>query len=222
MNSSAPSPAKTKKTPSKIRILIFIFQIALVMALLVLWLCSKSIQESKSLWVLFFYSLPSEFLIAIAPHEPVLVYFGKFYPPLTVALVAIAGTLIAETLNYSVFKFVTDTGTFNKIRNRKTVTKIVELFNKAPFIALIVAGFTPVPFYPFRFLAVLAHFPLTKYILAIFLARTPRFYLLALIGYVIKIPDYLLLLLFIVLAVTPYVPFLRKLLKNRKKAKSIT
>ena len=221
-NSDSLSSQRIKEFPpktSKIRISVFILEVFLVIALLLIWFSSESIQKSKNLWILFFYSFPSEFLIAIVPHEPILLFFGKYYSPLTIALVAAAGTLLAESLNYSVFKFVTDTSPFQKIRHKKAVTKIVELFKKAPFVALLVAGFTPVPFYPFRFLVVMAHYPLIKYILAVFLSRTPRFYILALVGNAIKLPDYLLLLIFIVLIISPYLPLLRKALKSRQKAK---
>ena len=219
-NLNSFSSQKTKKFPSKIKTFIFILEISLIVALLVLWFISDSIQKSKNLWILFLYSFPSEFLIAIVPHEPVLLYFGKFYSPQTVALVAIAGTLLTEALNYSVFKFVTDTNFFQKIRHRKVVTRVVELFNKAPFVALLVAGFTPVPFYPFRFLVVMAHYPLKKYILALFLSRTPRFYILALIGHAIKIPNYLLIALFIILIASANIPLLIKFSKKRQRNKT--
>jgi membrane protein YqaA with SNARE-associated domain len=166
--------------------------------------------------VLFFYSFPSEFLIAIVPHEPVLLYFGKFYQPLTVALVAIIGTVMTEAINYSVFKLVIDSNLFKKIHQGKMVIKIVELFKKAPFVALLVAGLTPVPFYPFRFLVVLTRYPLVKYLLAVFLSRTPRFFILALAGYMINIPDYLLIAIFIVLISAANIPLLRRFLKDRQ------
>ena len=167
--------------------------------------------------MLFFYSFPSQFLIAIIPFEPVLLYFGKFYQPLTVAFIAIIGTVLTEALNYSAFKFVTDNSIFKKIHQGKMVTKIVELFKKAPFVALLVAGFTPVPFYPFRFLVVLARYPLLKYLLAVFLSRTPRFFILALAGYMIKIPDYLLIAIFIVLISAANIPLLIRFLKDKQK-----
>jgi len=215
-NLSAVSPAKLEEAPSKIMVLIFILEISLIAALLVLWLSSESIRQSKNLWVLFFYSLLSNFLIALVPHEPVILYFGKFYFPLKVAFITVAGTLIAEMINYSVFKFVTNLKLFYKMRYNKFTRKTVKLFNKAPFIALIVAGLTPVPFYPFRFLVVLAHYPLHKYILAVFLSRTPRYYLLALLGYSSKIPDYLLIVLFIILILIANISLLRNVIKKRR------
>lgn len=171
--------------------------------------------------MLFFYSFPSEFLIAIVPHEPVLIYFGKFYSPFTVAVVAIIGTLLTEVLNYSGLKYITDTNLFQKIRHKKAVNKIVKLFQKAPFFAIWVAAITPVPFYPFRFLVVLARYPITKYILAVFLSRTPRFYILAFVGHAIKIPDYLLIALFVVLIVSMNVTFLKNILKKKYNKKEI-
>jgi len=205
-----------KPLNSKLKTLFFLLQVSFVAVLLVLWFSCNSFQKSKSLWVLFFYSFPSEFLIAIVPHEPVLLYFGKFYTPLTIAFVAVAGTVLTEVLNYSVFKFVTDSKLFEKIKHKKTVNKIITLFHKAPFIALWIAGFTPVPFYPFRFLVVMARYPLSKYILAVFLSRTPRFFILGWFGHTVKIPDSMLIGLFVVLIISINVPLIKTLLKKRK------
>ena len=214
---SSPIPPGTKVVPSKIRTLTFVLEVALIIVLLAVWLSSESIRESKNLWIFFFYSFPAEFLIALVPHEPVLLYFSKFYSPLAVTLVAITGTVLAEMINYSVFKYVGNLKPFNRVRHTKWVSKTIELFNKAPFVALLVAGFTPVPFYPFRFLVVLARYPLPKYVLAIFLSRTPRFYLLALLGHIFKIPDYLFPVIFIALAIPLTYPLVRSLLKKQGK-----
>ncbi|MFQ5721546.1 MAG: YqaA family protein [Candidatus Aminicenantales bacterium] len=220
-NHSLNSSLKNKQAAaqSKIKSLIFILEILLVTVLLIVWISSKSLQQSKSLWVLFFYCFPAEFLIAVVPHEPILLYFGKFYSPLTVALVASVGTMLTEMLNYSVFKFVMDMKIFQKIQQKKAVNKIVNLFNKSPFLALWIAGFTPVPFYPFRFLVVMARYPLSHYILAVFLSRTPRFFLLAWAGHAINIPDYLLVALFAILILSMNYAFLKNYIKRRRERK---
>jgi membrane protein YqaA with SNARE-associated domain len=218
-DSDSFSVQKKNQINSRTKTLIFVLQIMLVATLLIIWLSSTSIRSSKSLWVLFFYSFPSEFLIAVVPHEPILIYFGKFYAPFTVAAVAVISTLLTEALNYSTFKYITDTQFFQKISHKKTVTKIIRLFQKSPFLAIWIAGFTPIPFYPFRFLVVLAHYPLARYLLAILLSRTPRFCILAYLGHVINIPDYLLIALFVVLIASMNVNFLRKILKRNRNKK---
>ena len=206
---------KNAKKSSKIRTLLFILQVALVLVLLIGWLSFKTLRTSKNLWVLFFYSFPSEFLIAIVPHEPILLYFGKFYSPLTVAAVGIIGTVMTEAINYSAFNYITDTNLFQKIHHRKAVKKIIELFRKSPFLAIWIAGLTPIPFYPFRFLVVLARYPILKYLLAVFLSRSPRFYLLAYLGHAIKFPDYLLIIFFVILILGMNIQFLMNVLKKR-------
>jgi len=214
--SGFPDAKQDSKYPPWIKASLFSLQIAFVLVLLIVWISSKGLQESKSLWVLFFYSFPSEFLIATVPHEPVLLYFGKFYSPITVALVAISGTVLTEILNYSTFKYVTDLKIFAKLQQKSAVIKTIRFFNKAPFLTLWVAGITPIPFYPLRFLVVLARYPLLKYILAIFLSRFPRFFILAYLSYKIQIPDYILLALFVLLIVIANVTIFRSL-RNRKK-----
>ena len=87
-------------------------------------------------------------------------------------------------------------------------------------MTLFVAGFTPVPFYPFRFLVVMARYPRWKYLLAVFLSRTPRFYVLALLGQAIKIPDYLIIVIFIVLIASANIPLLRRFLKKKQRNKA--
>ena len=219
MNSDSNSHPETKPLQSKVKIFLFIFEITLILTLLLIWLFSKSIQSSKSLIVLFFYSFPSEFLVGLVPHEPVLLYYGKYHSPFTVALVAVTGTVLAEALNYSVFTFINSTRLFEEMRRKKIVSKIVELFNKAPFTAIIIAGFTPVPFFPIRFLVVMGHYREIKYLLAVFLSRAPRFYILAFLGDAFKIPDNILIVLFIILIITAYVSLVGNLRKKPWKNK---
>ena len=207
------SPETSNETPSKIRTLLFILEVCLVISLLIIWFSSDSIRNSKYLWGFLFYSFPSNFLIAVVPHEPVILYFGEFYSPLIVAFVAVAGTLPTEAINYTVFRYVADLRAFKRIRQ----SKVVELFKRKPFIALLIAGFTPLPFYPFRFLVVLAHYPIWKYLLAVFLSRTPRYFIIAYVGFAFKIPSYLLIAIFVVLLVTVNAPVVVMLIRKKKK-----
>jgi membrane protein YqaA with SNARE-associated domain len=218
----AALPKMSNRARFIFKTIVFAFEICLIIALIFWWLSSHSAQESQNLWVLFFISFPAEFLIATVPHEPVLLYFAKYYSPLVIALVAVAGTVLVEILNYSVFNYIIDLRLFQKISQNKWVGKMVALFGKAPFAALWVAGFTPIPFYPFRFLVVFAHYPLLKYILAVVLSRTPRFYLLALIGQAIKLSDFLLLIITAILIVAANIPILKKLIKRKQPKKLLT
>ncbi len=200
---------------------IFVLQISLVLVLLIVWLSSESLRHSKNLFVLFFYSFPSQFLIAVVPHEPPFLYFSKFYSPWLVTFVSIAGVLLTELLNYSTFKFMVDLKSFSKLKYSGFISRIIDYYNRAPFLALWIAGFTPIPFYPFRFIVVLANYPVSRYILAVFLSRTPRFFLLALLGHRFQIPNYLLIILFAILILAANVPVVKGLVDRWRRKKKV-
>jgi membrane protein YqaA with SNARE-associated domain len=200
---------------SKAGLGVFITELALVVAISIVWFSSPSVRASVSLWVLFIYSLPSQFLIAVAPHEPVFLFFSRHYEPLTITLVAVAGTVLTEVINYSVLKFVFDLGTVERLGKGKVVRQVVRLFDRAAFGALLIAGVTPIPFFPFRFLVVLDHYPWYRYALAVLISRGIRFYLLALFGNVVEVPNYVIAILFIGLAALASIPIARELLRRK-------
>jgi membrane protein YqaA with SNARE-associated domain len=199
------------------RTMLFVLESLFIGSLLVIWVSSSIIQKSTNLLVLFFYSFPSEFAIALLPHEPVLIYFGKFFNPLTVTVVALSSTLVVELSNYFAIRYLIDFQMFQKIKTSALVNKVVKLFNKAPFLAIWIAGIAPIPFYPFRFLVVLAKYPAWKYILAVTLSRGPRFYLLALAGKLLKIPNIVLIVFTTFLIITADFPFIQNFLRNKIK-----
>ncbi|MFH2010681.1 MAG: VTT domain-containing protein [bacterium] len=188
------SPAK--KVSVRVRTVVVAVEIGFVAGLLLIWLLSDSVRHSRSLWILFFYSFPSEFLIAAVPHEPIFFYFGKFYSPLLVAGIAVSSTVLTEALNYSVFGYFTDLKVLSRVRESGITKRIVDLFYRAPFTALIIGGLSPIPFYPLRFLVVLARYPVGLYLLAVFLSRAPRFFILALLGKAFELPNWLLAVFF--------------------------
>ena len=203
-----------KKVSNRLKGLIVALELLFVGGLLVVWLLSESVQHSKSLWILFFYSFPSEFLVAPVPHEPIFFYFGKFYPAWLVAAVAVSSTVLTEALNYSIFQYFSDQKFFDRVRHSGLTKKLVDLFYKAPFVALVIGGLSPVPFYPLRFLVVLARYPLHRYLLAVLVSRAPRFYVLALLGRAVEVPNWLLVALFVVLVLAINVPLVVKMAKK--------
>jgi len=197
------------------RNLLVITESFFVIVLIVVWITSGLLQKSTNLLVLFLYSFPSEFLMAILPHEPVLIYFGKFFSPATVLAVALSSTLIVELTNYFVIGNLFDLRALQKIKSSPLADKMVKLFLRAPFLALWFFAFMPVIFYPFRFLTVLSKYPAWKYILAVALGRGPRFFLLALLGKSVKVPISALILFTLALFLMGAVPYTTSYLKKR-------
>ncbi len=155
-------------------------------------------QYSK-LFILFLYSIPSQFIFPIIPHEPIIFYFSKYFSPLSVTLVALLGTLFAEYLNYMLVTFFLKIPKVDDLRERRTFKKATDYFLRLPFVSLAIAAITPVPFYPFRIIVPASEYPLKKYLLALIVGRTPQFYILAYLGYSVPLPNEIIIVLFILL-----------------------
>lgn len=153
--------------------------------------------EVHPLWVIFFYSIPSNCAITFFPHEPVLVMYGKSVNLWLLSLAATLGTLAAAFLDYKFFTTVLNLAYSKKYKSHSAYQKAHYWFYKAPFISLVVAGLTPIPFYLFKFMALSSRYPLYKYLLAVAIGRYPRYYLLAWLGFTLQVPNWVILAAFV-------------------------
>ncbi len=149
--------------------------------------------ESTSYWYLAFYSIPSNTAITVFPHEPVLIYFGKFANLWISAAAATAGTLAAGLMDHIVFTPVMNLQSIQGYKEKRFYRKAIQYFMRWPFLTLCVTGLTPIPFFPFKFLTFSIHYPMWKYLTALTVSRFPRYYILAWVGYTFQIPDWILI-----------------------------
>jgi uncharacterized membrane protein YdjX (TVP38/TMEM64 family) len=76
-------------------------------------------------------------------------------------------------------------------RNHRITQSMLHWYRKAPFCSLVATCVLPiVPHYPMRFLAVLAGYPLWKYLVSVVLGRGARYVGLATVGVLVPIPGY--------------------------------
>jgi len=209
-------PWTESSTIPRKRIVLILCEIGVVLGLMAVWFFVEGVQESTNLWILFFYSFPSEFLVGLIPHEPVLIFYGAYHSPWVVALVAVVSTVMAEGLNYHFFGLFYGMPTLRRAFEKKEVEKVADFFNRMPFTAILFCGFTPVPFFPVRFLVVITGYPAWKYLLGVFLSRAPRFYLLALFGMFFEVPKLILAGLFVGMLFLVNIPAVSKVLSSPK------
>jgi membrane protein YqaA with SNARE-associated domain len=114
--------------------------------------------------------------------------YGTLFDPLLVAFLGGIATCWVEFLNYKILGLITNIRQIQTITKKQWYLKAEDWFKKAPFLSLVISGFTPIPFAPFRVFSVTSRYSLTRYILSVFVGRTPRYYILALTGAVIKLP----------------------------------
>jgi membrane protein YqaA with SNARE-associated domain len=145
-----------------------------------------------------FYTAISNFCIPWLPHEPAVLLYGKLYDPWLVAFVGGLATCWIEFFNYKLLTFLTHLRQVQAFTSKHAYQKAEGYFKKFPFLSLVISGFTPIPYAPFRVFAVTSQYPLTKYQLAVFVGRTPRYYILAVTGAVMNLPLWTYGLIFVV------------------------
>lgn len=156
------------------------------------------------LLTIFFYSIPSNCAISLFPHEPVLVFFGKFVNLWALTAVATLGTIAAAYLDYKFFTPILNLAYSSKYKSHRFYQKAHKLFYKMPFWAIVIAGFTPIPFYLFKFMVYSSKYSLWRYLAAVAIGRFPRYYLLAFLGYTFQVPDWLIIATFITMFLIVY------------------
>ena len=145
--------------------------------------------ELRHLALLGLYEIPCQ-LVSL-PLEPYLLYAATLYDVWLVTLVTTLGCAVGGVLDYLVFGPMLAHGSMRpRYENRRWFHKALALFRKAPFWTLVLTGYTPIPFAPFKLLSIAAGYPVPRYVVALVLARAPRYYLVAWLGYVIQPPGW--------------------------------
>lgn len=117
-----------------------------------------------------------------ATYEPVLMLFGRVYPPLLIAALGIVGTLYVEFLNYHLYARVLHLRPFSPAVESRVVRGTVRLFARAPFFTVWLCSWSPLPYWAVRIVGPLAGYPVKKYLLATLLGRFPRLWFFAALG----------------------------------------
>ena len=165
--------------------------IMVVTALVTLVLILQEFSSNSYLYLVF-YAIPANSAVSVFPHEPVVIYFGSNGNIWYTAIAASLGTFIAGFLDHSVFVPVMNLQSLTSYKDKAWYQKTATLFMRFPYLVLVVTGFTPIPFFPFKFLAFSVHYPLWKYLAALLTGRFPRYVMLAWVGSLFEIPTWAL------------------------------
>ncbi len=117
-----------------------------------------------------------------ATYEPILMLYGRLYPPVLLALIGTGANLVAEYLNYQLFKDLLARRALDRLTNDPRLLKLVALFNRRPFLTTWFISWSPLPDWTIRILAPLGRYPVRPWLFAMGLGRFPRFWLLASLG----------------------------------------
>ncbi|HEY7683080.1 MAG TPA: VTT domain-containing protein [Gemmatimonadales bacterium] len=115
-------------------------------------------------------------------YEPVLLGFGRLYPPVLIALLGTAGNLYVEYLDYHLFRRLGGFGPYAALQRNPLFAWGVALFRRRPFLLVWLVAWSPLPDWMIRLIAPAAGYSVPRYLLAMGLGRIPRFWFLAAVG----------------------------------------
>ncbi|HET8538454.1 MAG TPA: VTT domain-containing protein [Anaeromyxobacter sp.] len=119
--------------------------------------------------------------------------------PIPVALVATIGTCFGNLHDYEIVTGLCRLGPVQRARRSRLYGRAEAWFRRAPFAALTVAAFLPLPVDVVRLLAVSAGYPRRPYVLATFLGRFPRYLAIALLGHELRPSNRAIFVVFLVM-----------------------
>lgn len=100
-------------------------------------------------------------------------------------------------MDHTVFVPVLHLRSLRSYREHPLYRKAIGLYRTWPFLTLVLAGFTPLPFFPFKFLSFSTAYPMHRYLAALAVSRYPRYLVLLWAGTVLELPDGALVALFV-------------------------
>ena len=125
--------------------------------------------------------------------EPIIMEAAKYERAIWVTLVACAGYMYMEYLNWHAYGWLLDRQSLAGFRAHAWVRRGVRYFSGMPFWTVAVFAFTPLPFWAARILAILYGYPLGKFMAATIAGRFPRWFLYAWFGAALRVPALVLI-----------------------------
>ena len=117
-----------------------------------------------------------------ATYEPILMIFGRLYPPVVIGLTGIVSVVYVEFLSYHLHAKILHSRKLEVLREHPVVQRLIPLFRRVPFFTVWLCSWSPLPYWSVRILAPLAGYSVRRYLLATFLGRFPRFWFFAALG----------------------------------------
>ena len=117
-----------------------------------------------------------------ATYEPILMIFGRLYPPVLIGFTGIVSVVYVEFLSYHLHAKILHSRQLDVLREHPMVRRLIPLFRRAPFFTVWLCSWSPLPYWSVRILAPLAGYSVRRYLLATFLGRFPRFWFFAALG----------------------------------------
>ncbi len=143
------------------------------------------------------------------PATPLVIYMGREYHWVAVALVGGAATSLANLLDYEIFSSIFKTKLLRKIKESEHSQASIRAFSRVAFLALVAVNVVLFSWDLVRLVAIAAKYPRVKYAAATFIGRSARYAVLAAAGEFFEPPLWAIGVVAAVLALPAFVSWLR-------------
>jgi membrane protein YqaA with SNARE-associated domain len=150
------------------------------------------------------------------PATPLVIYMGREYPWVVVALLGGAATTLANLLDYEIFSSVFKTKLLSKIKGSEHSQASIRAFSRVAFLALVGVNFVLFSWDLVRLVAIAAKYPRAKYAAATFIGRTGRYAVLAVVGEFFNPPIWAIGVVAILLMLPALISWLRSRARRSK------
>lgn len=153
------------------------------------------------------------------PIIPMFLWISREYNPFLVALLGSMATCIANLHDYYILNSLLRFEKVAKTKETRWFRRAAQWFERAPFWTLTLANFLPLPVDVPRLLAISNGYSRIPFSLATFVGRYPRYLILAVLGYELKLPNWAIiaiLLLTLLIALIKTFPKLRARWRDEK------
>jgi membrane protein YqaA with SNARE-associated domain len=122
-----------------------------------------------------------------AAYEPVLLGYGRVYQPVLLAVLGASVSTSVEFANYYLYQRLLRVESVDRLLRRQETGRLTAPFYRRPFLTVWLCVLTPLPDWATRVLASHSGYSIRRYLSAVFLARLPRFWLLAALGFQLEL-----------------------------------
>jgi uncharacterized membrane protein YdjX (TVP38/TMEM64 family) len=127
---------------------------------------------------------------------PTLLYYGRYHEPWEVALAGSAASAAGSAVQLWALRWALAERHAWMRRfapSRQKVDEALKHYPAATFMGLLIARATPLPDAPLKLVAAVVGYSIVLYTVAVLLGSLPYFYVLALLGHEVKIPNWVLI-----------------------------
>jgi len=145
-----------------------------------------------------------------AAYEPVLLAYGQLFAPVLLAVIGAVASTGVEYVTFYLYRRLLQFKSISGVLSGSPAHRLTSLFLRRPFFTVWICVLSPLPDWGARVLAAHSGYSVSRYLTAVLLARLPRFWFLAALGFHLELGVGVVLLIVAASAVVTFIGLWRR------------